>query len=411
MNCSTFENSFFYIGPGKDFEPLLRFSHMCTNYFFPNLFMSKEEIMDYAERFFNEHQNFLEVLSCDVFDDFKEETFFDLHPSYKQHLADVRFMEHHHQNYKHAFAKAISDPQWMLHYTLKRKGVNRTLHLYYFTSEGLAAYMALSHNGRYTPSIFCTIETKVLERGTGIVEKMFQQLKSYPFCWIKGFEPEEYFSWYDYFYHETTYPLKSNSDYSALASDFIFHWNAEGTYVKSEYDLKTTSRRFCKAFVRKDEAHAISSKTYPEFNGHSKLVRGSLLDIINEYHVSGEKSIVILTRNLYRMAHKIPDGVACLYWEDIMRYYDRDNFLSKYSDLGDGIEKNKYSMSQSLQRLDSYLLEHIKDQPAKVFLIPFGLEDEGILLADWLNKKKEGPAFIAAVHRTMDCIDLLRVEE
>jgi len=373
--------------------------------------MSKEEIMDYAERFFNEHQNFLEVLSCDVFDDFKEETFFDLHPSYKQHLADVRFMEHHHQNYKHAFAKAISDPQWMLHYTLKRKGVNRTLHLYYFTSEGLAAYMALSHNGRYTPSIFCTIETKVLERGTGIVEKMFQQLKSYPFCWIKGFEPEEYFSWYDYFYHETTYPLKSNSDYSALASDFIFHWNAEGTYVKSEYDLKTTSRRFCKAFVRKDEAHAISSKTYPEFNGHSKLVRGSLLDIINEYHVSGEKSIVILTRNLYRMAHKIPDGVACLYWEDIMRYYDRDNFLSKYSDLGDGIEKNKYSMSQSLQRLDSYLLEHIKDQPAKVFLIPFGLEDEGILLADWLNKKKEGPAFIAAVHRTMDCIDLLRVEE
>jgi hypothetical protein len=240
---------------------------------------------------------------------------------------------------------------------------------------------------------------------------MFQQLKSYPFCWIKGFEPEEYFSWYDYFYNETTYPLKSNSDYSEVASDFIFHWNAEGTYVKSEYDLKKTSQRFCKAFIRKDTARAISSKNYPEFSGNSKLVRGSLLDFINENHVSGENSIIILTRNLYRLAQKIPEGMACLYWEDIMRYYDREDFLSKYSDLGDGIEKNKYSMSQSLERLDSYLMERIKDQLAKVFLIPFGLEDEGILLVDWLNKKKEGPAFIAVVHRPMDCMDLLREEE
>jgi len=403
--CSSFENSFFYIGPGKDFEPLLRFSHLCTNYFFPNLYLSKEEILDYAERFFKDHQDFLEVVSCDIEDDFSEEICFDLHPSYRQHLAAIQFMEHHHRNYRQSFAPAMNEPPWMIHYTLKRKGVDRIIHLYYFTSEGLAAYVALSHNGRYTPRVFCTVETKVLERGTDIVEKMFRQLNSYPMCWIKGYEPDHYGYMSAACFRDYMYPLKTGSIYTELGSDFIFRWEAEGSFVGVEQELDKKSRRFCKAFIRKETAEDISQMTYREYADHGMMVRGSLMHIIRKMHEPDENAMVVLSRNLSRFEQHLPSSVSCVYWEDLMLDYDSDNFLSQYNDLGGGIEKSKYSMGASLYRLDQYLKEQVKDQPDKVFFIPFGLEDEGVVLTDWLSRKKEGPAFIAAVHRPLDFVE------
>jgi hypothetical protein len=62
-------------------------------------------------------------------------------------------------------------------------------------------------------------------------------------------------------------------------------------------------------------------------------------------------------------------------------------------------------MGASLNRLDQYLKEQVRKQPAKVFFIPFGMEDEGVVLTDWLSRKKEGSAFIAAVHRPLDLVE------
>jgi hypothetical protein len=401
-----FKDSFYYIAPGKDFEPLLRFSHLCKNYFFANLYLTKEEVLDYANRFFDEHCEFIEVMHCDMYDVFDETTFFELHPSYREHLRDIKFMGSHYQGYKNAFKQAVGEPQWLIHYKLFRKGVNRELNLYYFTAEGLATYVALSHNGRYTPKVFCTIETKILERDNNIVTSLFQQLKSYPLCWIKGHEPYEYYTGGYYESNHIYNPLQPNEQYSVTATDFIFKWKAEGSFVRLEFDLKKISNRFCKGFIRQETEEKLRKLSFRNFGSNGKIIRGNIIDVVDSLNVVNEQSIVVLTRNLFHLATKLPKNIKYLYWEDIMRYYDKDNFIAKFADLGDGIEHNKYSMLKSLDRLDQYLAKD-NQSISKLFFIPFGLEDESIILENWLNNKKGATQFIGVVNRTLDCCDLL----
>jgi hypothetical protein len=64
-------------------------------------------------------------------------------------------------------------------------------------------------------------------------------------------------------------------------------------------------------------------------------------------------------------------------------------------------------MRDSLVRLDQYLIESRTELLAKIFFIPFGMEDEGVILANWLKEKNGKNTYIATLHRPMDCFDLL----
>lgn len=41
-----FKDSFYYIAGGFDFQPLYRFSHICTHFFYANLFYTKQEVLN-----------------------------------------------------------------------------------------------------------------------------------------------------------------------------------------------------------------------------------------------------------------------------------------------------------------------------------------------------------------------------
>ena len=44
IDHQTFERSFFYIGPGFDIQPLLRFTHLCDTFLYPNLYLYRRPV-------------------------------------------------------------------------------------------------------------------------------------------------------------------------------------------------------------------------------------------------------------------------------------------------------------------------------------------------------------------------------
>ena len=57
-----FNNSLYYIAPGFDFEPLCRFSNICTNFIYANLYYSKQEVLSHLNTDLK-YSNELEVIS------------------------------------------------------------------------------------------------------------------------------------------------------------------------------------------------------------------------------------------------------------------------------------------------------------------------------------------------------------
>jgi hypothetical protein len=409
MRISTqdFQNSFFYVGAGKDFEPLLRFSHFTENFLFTNLFLSLHEVRTYAEQFFEENSEFIEVIENGTYKGFDEKKIFELHPFYKSHLRNYEFIQEHFDAYTNAFRPAIDLDRWVLRYKLRRKGVNRPITLYYFTAEGLASYVALSHNGKYVPRVFCTIETKFLERNNGIAHRFFEQLGSKPMVWVKGSEEALYFKNIKYGRPQFRSVLQPIEPYSEVGMDFIFHWNCEGSFIPNCQDYSSKTTRHCKAFISAETKDHLIGMSLPTTGTKGKIERGSLLNVVQKHHKNNDLTVVVLTWPLHKLTQELPENIVCLYWEDIMRYVSAKSLLARFSDIGDGMEYKKFSMTKSLPSLDTYIESHVKERPSQVIFVPLGLEDEGEILADWLKTKTSDTEFIAVINRPLDCWDLL----
>jgi hypothetical protein len=382
-----FQNSFYYIAPGKDFEPLLRYSHQCKNFFFANLAMEKEEILDYIERYFR--NNFcLQLLEKEVYDDFDETTYFELHSQYRHHLSNIQFLGTvAYQEYMAAFSPELGKKQWMIRLKILRKDLNREMQLFYFTGEGLASYIALSHNGRYQPKVICTIETKVLECNHRIMLNLFDQLGSAPEQWIRGFEGEMILG--------TSYPaqysnpaLQRDDVYNRIGMNFSFQWNVEGTYGNPYVDFSHPTIRFTKAFIRQETARQIESRSYRNFGVH-RVMYGDFYDIAT--HDTGSVKWLIVTSHFdLEKLGKIPSAKV-ITWEKVLQ--------------PKGGPVKKPSMRQSLNKLGNLLRNAGPEIPAKVFFVPFGLEDEGEMLASFFNSFS-GPQLNAVVNHPLDLVDL-----
>ena len=86
ITTEMFTNSFYYPAPGFDIQPLKRFTHLCDNFLYANLFIKKEDVL----KWYNEQLNIgdFEILDTQVYDDFREEYYFELDDNYRQHLAN-----------------------------------------------------------------------------------------------------------------------------------------------------------------------------------------------------------------------------------------------------------------------------------------------------------------------------------
>jgi hypothetical protein len=385
-----FQNSFYYIAPGKDFEPLLRYSHQCKNFFFANLAMEKEVILDYIDRYFRDNF-FLQLLEKEVYDGFDETTYFELHPQYRHHLSNVQFLgTDAYQEYLSAFSPELGKKQWMIRLKILRKDLNRELQLFYFTGEGLASYIALSHNGRYQPKVICTIETKVLERNHKIMINLFEQLGSAPEQWIRGFEGEKDVLGNGYYfqYSDNNPALQRDNVYNRIGMNFSFQWNVEGTYGYTYEDLSRPTTRFSKAFIRQETSWQIESRLFRHFDNH-RIMYGDFYDIA----ASDTDSVkwLIVTSNFDRERLKKIPFAKVITWELALQ--------------PKGGPIKKASLKQSLAKLEKLLRNAGPESPTKVFFVPFGLEDEGEILASFFNSFN-GPQLNAVVNHPLDLVDL-----
>lgn len=393
ISSQEFKDSFYYIAPGKDFEPLIRFSNQCKYFFYANLYLNKDEVLDYISRYFKDNF-FLELLEQRIYDDFDETTYFDLHPQYRHHLSQVGFLgAKNFSFYEQRFYPARNKKQWLIELKVLRKDLKRIMTLYYFTGEGLASYIALSHNGLFQPKILCTIETKVLEHNKSIMLKFFEQIGSSPEQWLRGLEGDLTIRGDSFYIGKGNHndSLKVDPIFNTKGMDFGFHWDVEGSYLDMQnHNLKRPTTRLCKTIIKESYAKAISERKFKTYDRHA-IVSGDIYDLVQQDPVT--EKWVIVTKYFDKEKLKSSPNTQVFLWEEILQPSKRSPIY-------------KCSLRQSLKKLAKTLNKVNQDKiPRRIYMVPFGMEDEGLILDNFLADFK-GPELCVVVSRPLDLIDL-----
>ena len=390
---SDFANSCYYIGAGKDIEPLLRFSHLCDTFLCVNLYMECADIQAYLRRCLDGHP-LLELLDEEVDLFFEERTHLELHRDYRRHLAGASFLnEGEREQYQRAFVPAHEQPQWMITLQLRRRDTGRRIKLFYFTAEGLAAYILLSHNGLHVPRLLVTVETKKLEVDNTLMLDLFMHVGSRPPLWVKGFQGHRMGLGAPYEQDSTGLRvLQPDAVYRTVAMDLAFHWEAEGEFVlRGNHDLDAKTERLCKVFATEEGAAAVLGRPFRDFGRH-RIVSGDVFDVAAK-EGKGADWLVVTSR-------MVPPNLPALSklrlvtWESLME--GRPGRLT-----------GKTCMDESLESLGVALeaAARIGTLPSEVFFVPLGLEEKGQVLEVFFQSHKLS-SLCAVVRRAFDLYDL-----
>jgi hypothetical protein len=372
-----FKDSFYYIAPGFDFEPLRRFSNLCTHFFYANLYFSKQEVLENINMELR-NSDFIEIVSIKEHDNFDELKDFEIHPNYRNHFDNAVkvFTEKEKKDYFKSFVPAMKDKQWMLEIELKRKGLDRNIKLYYFTGEGLASYIALSHNGVFSPKVVCTIQTGVLENANGLMSRFLMQTETLPLIWVRGYE-----SHYNQFAPYFNDVLSQDKLYNEIGMDFNFEWSVVGeSYTGQLKRENNTTKRYCKAFITNETKSKLKKMPFKTYH-KNKIVKGDIRSIIPENNI--EKTAVFIPEKLSSQLINKNANLTEFYWENIS-----NNLL------------------ESLNFIEVLDDEKIFD---KIYMTVNGLEDEGVILDKFLMKDHHAKMTVV-VKDWLDLIEL-RVNE
>ena len=398
-----FSESVFYPGAGLDIEPLLRLSNLATTFLFVSLHISKETVFEFLRDMLGHHPQFeLRSFEDHPFDECRD---FALHPNYRTHLNEgCCFMQEHQlHDYHGAFTSARKQPQWLIRATVLRRDNQRMLTLYYAAAEGLATYLLLSHRGRFTPRVLITIETKVLEDpGTPIIPRLFSYLRSQPPYWVRGFQGKNDDAPWDAFSQEQgARVLSPDPLYTHIAQDFAFHWKARGDFQSWGFfnDLDRNTTRYCKMFTTTAMAEALNARPFRDFGRH-RVEMGDLFEVARRDGSAGDW-LIAPARVLATSAPAA--GLIPFTWEEIMQ--SRPLLLTTE-------ESFHLHMADTLCTLERALLS-ARDEgrlPQRVFLVPWGLEDQGCQLAEFLERCQLTDLHIL-VRRPADLVDLREISD
>jgi len=374
LRTHTLPHSLLYLGAGFNWEPLHRFSHLCDTFLHVSLFCSLDEVRGSLEKDLRDHP-FLELRGLRVDRQFDETTHFELHPDYRSHLleAQARLPQAAVREYTRAFSRAIHEPQWLLEADIRRKGTDRRLRLLYMTAEGMASYIALTHNGRYAPRVLVTIQTGCLETPNGLMTDILAHCEQKPDIWVRGFEP-------DHWDHRNPTLSAKDRIYPIPGGDFLFPWKPQGIYVgHSMEDGRGT--RHCRAFITREMQAYLQGLPLPDYGRNGILPTGweSLPPA-----PPGEKHLVVTTAHLSRKLAFHP-SFSLRRWDSLMPQYGRP------CSMRDALERLR-----ALDAADAYDAIHFT---------PLGMEDEGIHLDAFLRENHRA-RMQAVVHRPLDLLDL-----
>jgi len=191
IDHQTFARSFFYIGPGFDIQPLLRFTHLCDTFLYPNLYLDLGPVERWYDEAFAAAD--IEVLGKRVTRGLDAEVALEQAPGSRTGVMEAFGMNHHEfMDFFMAFKDARDLDRYSITWRLRRRSTGRPLTLHFFTCEGLEAYVALSQLGRFAPRVLCTIETRVLESPRGMMNRFFTHAdRAKPVVWVRGFQATE----------------------------------------------------------------------------------------------------------------------------------------------------------------------------------------------------------------------------
>ena len=369
------ESSFYYIAAGFDWEPMLRFSHLCTHFFYANLYYTKAEVLQHLQKDLKD-SNFLKILSIKEHDDFDEVTHFDLHPNFRQHFnqASTAFTATEKQNYTEAFVPALKEKQWLLEIDIMRTGEGRPLKLYYFTGEGLASYIALSHNGACPPKVLCTIQTEVLEKSNRLMQRFLLQTEQLPLLWVRGMEADQFYS--------KSECMGDDQLYSEKGMGFNFAWEVNTSYLYNIGPNTITTKRYCKGYLTKASLETIQATPFKTYANGNRIVQGNLQDVLPA--TITKKTMVMIPRALRHLLPEKSDLFHVSYWDNLL----------------DGKSKESFRIGREFIRMDANMLDF-----EEVYFTLFGLEDEGQVL-DGLFQYDYPAKMIAVVKDPMDLYDL-----
>lgn len=381
ISSTIFSKSFYYIAPGFDFEPLMRFSHLCDTFIYTNLYLSKEEVLKSIYKNLDDSE-FLEIVSIKEYDDFDETKYFELQANYLSQLqsALASLNPKERRAYENAFVPALQERQWMLEVDLVRKGIGRKIKMFYMIAEGLASYIVLSQNGKFPPAVLCTIQTEVLEVPNGLMSKIFNLTGSHPQIWIRGCESDLNYI-YDF---SKSNPALQNHDklFDVIGEDFQFEWLSQGSYLNFS-DLNKHTKRYCKAFITTPYFESIQNKSFE--SGNKNTLQKNGLEMLKINLEKDGRHLILIPSRLKDYLTEITEGVNISFWDQLFKNGDKKISLQKSIEF--------------MQELDRKLqFDHIH-------FTPYGLEDEGILLASFL-KSNTRATFNCYVYRPLDLLDI-----
>jgi hypothetical protein len=382
LDKNTFERSFFYIGPGYDIQPLLRFTHLCDTFIYPNVYLNRRPVEEWYDSAF-EHAKDIEVLDKRVTRGFDAEIAMECGTDRHASIRDVFKMGHY--EYMDFFLKlrnARDLERYSITWRLRRRSTGRVLTLHFFTCEGLEAYAILSQIGRYAPRILCTIETRMFESPRGVIDRFFvDQQRARPILWVRGFAPDLHFPSRHSLNDRRRDAFDSVGVFSVRAMSFNHQW-----LVGRSFERQRTSERHCFGFMTKEFTRELHEKSWnPEFEDERhKFVTES---IANGIARMGNKDVAFLSRRL------------------INRFsLDRNHVHSWESILGEC--GHKQTAAVQIETLRGFVDRLDPPSDAQIHLVQNCLEDEN---ASYLA------ALRALRHRTVtycrDLADLLELKK
>jgi len=346
ITTEMFTNSFYYPAPGFDIQPLKRFTHLCDNFLYANLFINKEDVLKWYTRELNRGD--FEILETKTYDDFREEDFFELDDKYRQHLANwprLYMQKNELSDYLKTFEPAHQLPQFLIHFRVKRKSLDKVINLFYFTGEGIASYIVLSQNGKYAPKVLATIQTGMMEKPTGVMNNFYSnENNARPLLWLRGFEPDGYF-----------YGFRGN-DNDALENLGVFSVKVIDfrAWYCGIYNPYSDRKRYVKAFVTAEQ-NTKNLQLSPQYFSQNHTYR---IERLNPNDAAYLDNFVVCGAHHLNQLNQMNNQINGVAWEKLLDY-------------------NTNCASMQIEILQNYLNENKITENLLIF--PHCTEDEGKL--------------------------------
>jgi hypothetical protein len=268
----------------------------------------------------------------------------------------------------------MHDPQFLIHFQVKRKSADKIVNLYFFTGEGIASYIVLSHNGKYAPKVLATIQTGIMEKPTGIMNNFYSnEQNAKPLLWLRGFEPDTYFFG---FRGPDNDAIENLGIFSEKVIDFRA-WDC------GRYNINADIRRYVKAFVTKKQ-NAIHYQILPQYISQNHTYT---IERLNPNDAAYSCNFVVCGAHHLNRLQQNNANISGVSWEAILGYAQINH------------------VGQQIEMLNAYLID--KGIKSSVLIFPNCFEDEGKLYHESISKINNNT--ITALSTPYDFFDLFTV--